>query len=522
MHRSTLLYTLTGALCFLLSGAAQAETMREAVTAALASHPAVDIARAQGDAASAEESAEFSNLFPELNSSFTGGRIFGNNATSRGLSVSRGEAYSWLWEGSASVTQPIFNGFETYNRIDAAEARTKAAEFTMADARQGVALRAAQAFLNVARAQKAHEKAVSYKDRINDYVTRIGGMVEAGAADEAESAQAKNIQAQLDNTVAEMEGGLKLALADYVEATGSMPTGELREGDNARSMLFTSPDEAIKYAQEHHPLVLSARKALEAEDEEVSAEKGVLMPDLDGEMSYLERDQKEEIGGEVTDARAVMRMNWGFSTGGGQLARIKKAKAERSEALARISQTQRQIERDIRRAYAEYETAQKQKDLNVKRATVTKELFDTYEKQFEASRVRILQLLQAENQLFTTELEQINSDARLHMAEYTTLASSGRLIEALQIEGETAAASAAPIAAAKNDAQAVPVSNAAVPETFYTKEATAQVSAESPSPKSSPQGEDLSAAQAKPAMMQPILSPEDYRDDKTASPPAGE
>jgi adhesin transport system outer membrane protein len=146
----------------------------------------------------------------------------------------------------------------------------------------------------------------------------------------------------------------------------------------------------------------------------------------------------------VIDGRAVMRMSWGFSTGGGQLARIRKAKVERSEALARTAQTQREIERDIRKAYAEYDTASKQKELNAKRAGVTRELFETYQKQFEASKVRLLQLMQAENQVFTSELEQINSNYRLKMAEYSTLASAGRLLEALNIDGASSNVAAAP------------------------------------------------------------------------------
>lgn len=441
MRRLPLLYALTSALCLIAFSPAQAETIHDAVSAALASHPGVDIARAQVESAHEDENVVFSNLFPELNATATGGRVFGNNATSRGLNVSRGEAYSWLWEGSASVTQPIFDGFETYNRIDAARAREGAAQFTMADAQQALALRAASAFLNVMRAQEAYAKTLSYQDRIKDYLSRIHGMVEGGAADAAEEAQAKNIQSQLENSVAEMDGQVKLALADYAEATGSMPSGELKATNGIAELLFPSAQEAIDHASKSHPLVLSARKNIEAEEEEVSAEKGVLFPTLDGEISTLKRDQKEEIGGEVVDSRAVMRMNWGFSTGGAQLARIRKAKSERSQALARSAQTQREIERDIRKAYAEYETAKKQKELNAKRAGVTKELFQTYEKQFEASKVRLLQLMQAENQVFSSELEQINANYRLQMAEYSTLASAGRLLEALNLGSETVASS---------------------------------------------------------------------------------
>lgn len=241
----------------------------------------------------------------------------------------------------------------------------------MADAQQGVALRAAQAFLNVMRAQEAYAKTTSYQDKIQDYLSRINGMVEAGAADESEAAQAKNIQSMLENTVAEMDGQVKLALADYNEAVGAMPAGELKN-DNAASILpYKTVDEALGYASGNHPLILSAHKSLDAEDEEVSADIGSMMPKLNGELSYLKRDQKEEIGGEVEDGRAVMRLNWGLATGGAQLAKIRKSKAERSEALARIGQTQREIERDVRRSFVEYETANKQRDLAVKRTSVT-------------------------------------------------------------------------------------------------------------------------------------------------------
>lgn len=492
--RRYMVLALTGACTFALIQPAASETLREAVSAALANHPAVEIAQSQKQIESEKTSEVYSGLFPEISTSATGGRVFGNNSTTRGLSVSRGEAYSWLWEGSASITQPIFNGFETYNRIDAAEAREGAADFTMADARQGIAVSAAQAFLNVARSQEALAKAKSYQARIADYLSRINGMVEAGAADEAEAAQAKNIQSQLDNSVAEMEGAVKLALADYVEATGSMPAAELTVGDDGAPRLFQSVEDAVTYANSNHPSILAAQKTLEAEDEEVSAEKGTLLPDLNGELSYLKRDQKEEIGGEVVDSRAVMRMSWGFSTGGAQLARIRQAKAERSEALARTAQVQRQIERDIRKAFAEYETAQKQKELNTKRATVTKELFETYEKQFEAAKVRILQLMQAENQLFTTELEQINAKYRVMMAEYMVLASAGGLLGALGMD----------------DAPVPPKATAQAAQTAAAPEAVEQaVTAPVPTPGPELQTESAPAPAAAAPQMQSIWPAED-------------
>jgi Outer membrane efflux protein len=76
---------------------------------------------------------------------------------------------------------------------------------------------------------------------------------------------------------------------------------------------------------------------------------------------------------------------------------------------------------------------------NEKRVKIARELFETYEKQFEASKVRLLQLMQSENQLFTTELEQINSHYRMKMAELTIMASTGSLLSGIQVTDTGAA-----------------------------------------------------------------------------------
>src|SRR5262245_58715393 len=100
-----------------------ADTLETAVSSALKEHPSVESAQAVIDAADEQEAEEFSGYFPEVSLNGTGGRMYGDNATSRGLSVTRGSGYSYLWEGQAMVRQPIFDGFETRNRVESAEAK---------------------------------------------------------------------------------------------------------------------------------------------------------------------------------------------------------------------------------------------------------------------------------------------------------------------------------------------------------------------------------------------------------------
>lgn len=446
-----LLMAGTGLAAILGSGSAQAEELRDAVAAALTQHPSIEAARASETYSNEESREHQSDLFPEFSATATGGRMFGDNSTSRGLTSSRGQAYSWLWEGNATLTQPIFDGLETFNRIDAAQARQSSASYKVADAREELALRAVQAYITVLQATEAVEKITAYKAKIDDYRSRIQEMVDQGVSDEAEVAQAKNVSLLLENTLAETKSQLDTAFAAYKEAVGKMPESTLTRPDSPAAMILPSAEDALSHAKAHHPMLLAAYKDMEAAGYDVDAERGTLMPSLDGELSYLKRDQKEEIGGEVEDGRALLRMSWDFSTGGGDLARIRKTKAAYSEKLARSQETLLQIERGIRISYADLQRAEKQKELTSERARIMKDLFDANETQFEGARLRLLQVMQSDNQLFGATLEQMNADYSLLLSQYAVLASTGRLQMALGLGddmGDPVASASVPVVAA--------------------------------------------------------------------------
>lgn len=427
----SLFITLLASTAVISLASARSETLRESVDQAIAAHPSIESALAGREITKEDRLEARSGLFPTISANTSAGRIYGDNSTSRGLTVSRGAAYSGLWEGSAALTQPLYDGSQTLNRMDAAQARYLSSDFDVLDVKENLAFQAVQAHIAVMQAQATLNKTKSYYAVIEDYLNRIQLMVDEGVADESELSQAKNISLMLKSTVIDYEGQLNSALAAYQEIIGRAPTGELQKPIAPHQLIAENVEATIQRALNTHPLMLSGQKELEAIGYDVKAEKGSILPTLDGEISYLKRDQKEEIGGEVQDARALLKMRWDFETGGAQGARERRSQAQYSEIQAQNREAARIIEGDIRRAYAEYETAQKQMELVQKREVVTKELFNAYEVQFEGARVRLLQLMQAENQLFNAQLESIASEYRYLLAQYSILASSGVLLESL-------------------------------------------------------------------------------------------
>lgn len=412
---------------------ANAETLESAVAAALTNHPSIEAAQAGLGVAEKEWREQFSEYFPEVSFSATGGRMYGDNATSRGLSVTRGAGYSYLGEGSITMRQRIFDGMETIHRVEAAEAREMQALANVLDVGETLSLRTAQAYIDVMRARTGLNLLLDHQKKVTEYLDRIAGMVDDGAADEAELQQARDVAVILEGIINDYQGQLRAAEARYAELTGYIPEADMERPVPSLDLIPEQAESALSFAQSSHPAILRAELESKAMGYEAEAQSSSLLPEIDGEVSYFKSSKRDLIGGETVDARAVLTANWGFSLGGAELASVERTKYAHREALARMNDLKRQIERDVRLAYSEYKTASRQLELLAQRSKLNEGLFETYKTQFEGAMITQLQLMQMENQLFTTRLERLNGEYRLMLAQYGVLASMGRLQESLDI-----------------------------------------------------------------------------------------
>jgi adhesin transport system outer membrane protein len=149
---------------------------------------------------------------------------------------------------------------------------------------------------------------------------------------------------------------------------------------------------------------------------------------------FLKKDLDDVIGGEVTDARAVVKLNWNFSTGGAQYAKIRQRQAGKFEMEARKRELERQLAQALEQAWIEYETAGRMADNMQRRREINQELFETNKTQFDGAQIRLLQLMQSENQYFQTRLEYINARYREQLSELSVLAALGELQKTMEVD----------------------------------------------------------------------------------------
>lgn len=431
MFKKVRLFALTAVISGFHVSYAHSTTIQDSVSQAISAHPSVSAALAGKVIAQEEYNEVWSDYLPQLSLGATGGRVYANNSTSRGLTVDRGAGYSWLGEGSAALNQNIFNGMETSRRLNAAKARQESADFTILDRKEAIALRAVQSHIGVHQAHMLVQKIDAQLRDVQSYADRIKLLVDEGASDMSELSQAQNVLLLLKENKANFQGQLKSALAQYREVIGHYPKDKLSPPPVLHEHINKNVD-AVLATVPNHPTLVAGQKSLDAAGYDIKVEQSGYFPTLDGELSYLKRDQREVIGGESEDGRAVLNMGWDFALGGAQKSRVKRARAQYSEIMAQNKEVARQIAAQVRRSYVEFETAEKQYLLVKERQKMTEDILNTYETQFDGGQIKLIQLMQADNELFNVELEALNAAYRSLYAQYAIVASAGTLQHTLE------------------------------------------------------------------------------------------
>jgi len=422
---------LSAALLFCPSDAT-AQSLGETVARAVETHP--DIRAGQAARAGLEETAKerLSGFFPVLGAEAAVKAMHTDNDTTR--AATGGSASGYSGEGMLRLSQMIYDGSNTANSYRAARERAEAGGFEIENKALDIASSAVRAHLSVLRMQELENLTADYIRDIDGFKARILDLVEAGAADEAQLLQAREILAMAGNARLDYRERGQLARVEYRQLTGEFPGAvlELSEADRrAAGAVPATAEAALDAALQHHPQLVSTQRNLQALDYEIRAEEGKIMPRLDAELSYLNRDQKEDFGGEVEDAAAMLRLKWDFSFGGAHQARVGKKRQARHEAEMRRRSTLRDLERRVLQSHARFETARDRLDLAQQRSETNRGILVNYRDQFEGGTRTILQLLQARSQSYQADVAYLQARYGLYQAQYEVLGAMGILSEAL-------------------------------------------------------------------------------------------
>ena len=416
------LTTLTLALgsTLLLQPPAQAETLREAVSIALGQHPQVLGARRNAEAIRHEVTGAANamntrfGVIAEPSVGYTRGQ--GRDRRSGDL--------------GAQAIKPIYDGGRTDNETDRQRARLSSANYSTEASRDDIALRVADAYIEVAKQQQLAELAHDYVDGIAALQRRVQEIVRIDKGRGYDLLQTDSRLAQARLTLADREGQLaeaREALAQLVgqpigSVTSTEPPGEpIRSLQDAMDLLNMHPSILARRAE-----VTAARKAAAVADAwtkpTINLRARVTSPrDFDGKRKWFGGYDL----GLVTD--------WSPFDGGVGAATAAAANAQVLTAEEAVASTRRVLQTDVARHWTQIQSRVGRVGTRAELVESTRQVRAAYWEQFQIGKRSIIDLLNAENEIYAARLGAATEQAELTQARYRLLGATGQLLPRLGI-----------------------------------------------------------------------------------------
>lgn len=412
----------------------QALTLEDSVEAALASNPEVAVVEADRQAIDQELRQARALYLPSIDLRGAIGPEYTNSpATRRRFSEPDNHETLIRMESQVTLTQMLFDGFSSRSEVDRQLARIDSAAYRVDEAAEFIALDAIEAHLNVLRNQALVELAeqnLAAHQRILDKVARLE---REGGGNIADVRQTEARVAAARGALATAVGNLREARAIYL-AVVDIPPEDLARPDPPVAAVPASAEVAAAEAFVNNPTVQIADADIDVAKAELTGARSNYYPRLDLEMGAGANRNIDGIEGSEVDAQALLVLRYNLFRGGADIAREREAFARLREARETLRRAKRAAEEDARIAFSAYLTSQDRADALESQALATRSTRDAYAQQFDIGQRSLLDLLDAENELFVTRSNFITAQFTELFAVYRVLAATGHLLATLDVD----------------------------------------------------------------------------------------
>jgi adhesin transport system outer membrane protein len=327
----------------------------------------------------------------------------------------------------------LFDGFATQSEVQRQIARGDSASYRVQEAAEFIALDAVEAHLDVLRNQALLELARENLEQHRRILGQVRQLEDQGAGSLGDVRQAESRLAEAESSLAVAQGNLRDAEAFYIAVVGG-PPADLEEGVAPVFALPESPEASAAEASVTSPTVQLANADVDVAQAELRGARAGYYPNLDLELGAAAGDNLDGLEGRDVNAQALLVLRYNLFRGGGDIAREREAFLRVKEARENLRVAQRDAEQEARVAYHALTTARARLDALGAGVDAQRATRDIYAQQFDLGQRGLLDLLDAENELFLDRSNLVTATFTERFAVYRVLAVIGAMLDSLQID----------------------------------------------------------------------------------------
>jgi len=330
------------------------------------------------------------------------------------------------YESSITLTQNLFDGFGTTNKVDYQEARILAAAYNYVEKANDIAFKMTNAYLNVIKSYELLQTARENVQINESIYSKVKDLFESGLTTDSEvkkiqsalSLARSNLTVQMNNT--------KDNEYSFRRILGRMPNIAELEKPEMNLVMPDSIERAALYAVNHNPSLIVSRYNIKGAQSLWKQHKKEYYPTIDLEVSQTYNDFESSPAIDQADDRFKARivMNYNIFRGGADAANVQKDISKINQEIEIKRDLKRQVIEGLDLSWNAYEMVGLQlKDLR-EYSQFSEKTLELYKEEYDLGRRSLLDLLSSQNDV-------INSRSQIITAEYDRLFAKYRILDAM-------------------------------------------------------------------------------------------
>lgn len=336
-----------------------------------------------------------------------------------------------------SASQILWNGMATSKEVSRLGHARLTRYFEFLGTTEETALEATRAYLDVERYRKlvslAEDNYVQHKYAFDQLQTKFKAGVGRGV--DAEQANARLALAESNLTTE--QANLHDVSARYLRIVGDLPTANAAAADSQLSQgILPANVDTINQALAKHPSISAAIENLRAAQAQAQGAESRYQPTVEARVRTGVGKNFDGVQDQKRDSSAEILLNWNLFNGGSDKARVR----QYADLLNQAADQRDRACRDVRQTVAiAHNDIRKLKDQLValdRNVLAIEKARDAYRQQFDIGQRSLLDLLNAENELYTAKRSYANAETDLQLAYARTQAAKYSLTSTLGLSRE--------------------------------------------------------------------------------------
>jgi len=333
-----------------------------------------------------------------------------------------------------TATQLLFDGFQTRDRVKAADFEARRDLQGHIGASENAALEVTEAYLEVALFQRLKDFADQNYYVHRQVASRISDRVNSGVSAGVDLEQVKARLALAESNVLTEATNLHDTKAELQRITGErVGSGRLPLPILPRELVGVSRDEVLRNALDQSPRVRQSTEEMLAVSAERDATRGLFFPRIDLRYRNEQSSNIEGLRGDFDTEAIELVFNFNFYRGGSDEAQRRERNQRYYAALEARKQACWDTRREVLVAYNEAQVLERQIEFLSAQLASQRLARIAYEDEFDLGSRSLLDLLDSQNELFDTQRALVRAETGLIGARAKALAEAGGLLSAFGV-----------------------------------------------------------------------------------------